>query len=152
MHLQWIKEYAVMHMDTPQFIRVVSIRSALIEIVANKKNTEPQSRYSRRGRDRMRHRKCLSPLKLWVETPFMGGVLDTTLCNKVWLATGRWFSTFSDGEEVSANKKNTEPQSRYTNRHNDFKTKRSKDRTTHKIEKTDILPTTSLWIKSYKWS
>jgi hypothetical protein len=71
-----------MHMDTSQFIRVVSIRSALIEIVANKTNTEPQSRY--------------------------------------------------------------------TNRHKDFKTKRSKDRTTYKIEKTDILPTTSLWIKSYK--
>jgi hypothetical protein len=39
----------------------------------------------------------LSPLKLWVRTPFMAMctcVLDTTLCDKVCqrLATGRWFS------------------------------------------------------------
>ena len=37
--------------------------------------------------------QCLSPLKLWVRTPFMVRCLDTTLgyiCQ--WLATGRWFS------------------------------------------------------------
>ena len=41
--------------------------------------------------------QCLSPLKLWVRTPFVArctNVLYTTLCDKVcqWLATGRWFS------------------------------------------------------------
>ena len=39
---------------------------------------------------------CLSPLMLWVRTPFMVRclVLNTTLCDKVcqWLATGLWFS------------------------------------------------------------
>ena len=36
----------------------------------------------------------LSPLMLLVRTPFMVGVLDTTLCDKVrqWLAVGLWFS------------------------------------------------------------
>jgi hypothetical protein len=38
--------------------------------------------------------QCLSPLKLSVRIPLRRGVLDTTLCDKVyqWLATGRWFS------------------------------------------------------------
>ena len=38
--------------------------------------------------------QCLSPLTLWVRIPFRRGVLNTTLCDKVykWLATGRWFS------------------------------------------------------------
>jgi hypothetical protein len=38
--------------------------------------------------------QCLSPLKLWVQTPFRQGVLDTTLCDKICqlLATGQWFS------------------------------------------------------------
>jgi hypothetical protein len=38
--------------------------------------------------------QCLSPLTLWVQIPLRGGVLDTTLCDKVcqWLATGQWFS------------------------------------------------------------
>jgi hypothetical protein len=38
--------------------------------------------------------QCLSPLMLWVPTPFGQCVLDTTLCDKVyqWLVTGRWFS------------------------------------------------------------
>jgi hypothetical protein len=37
--------------------------------------------------------QCLSPLTLWVWTPFRTGVLDITLCDKVcqWLAAGRWF-------------------------------------------------------------
>jgi hypothetical protein len=37
---------------------------------------------------------CLSPLTLWVQIPLRQGVLDTTLCDKVyqWLATGLWFS------------------------------------------------------------
>ena len=37
--------------------------------------------------------KCLSPLKLWVRISLGQGVIDTTLCDKVyqWLATGRWF-------------------------------------------------------------
>ena len=37
---------------------------------------------------------CLSPLTLWVRIPPRRGVLDTTLCYKVfqWLATGRRFS------------------------------------------------------------
>ena len=37
--------------------------------------------------------QCLSPLKLWVQTPLSRGVLDTTLCDLVcqWLAAGRWF-------------------------------------------------------------
>ena len=37
--------------------------------------------------------QCLSPLKLWVWVPFMAGVLDTTLCDKVcqWLEAGRRF-------------------------------------------------------------
>ena len=36
----------------------------------------------------------ISPLTLWVRTPFRRRVLDTTLCDKVcqWLATGPWFS------------------------------------------------------------
>ena len=40
------------------------------------------------------YNQCLSPQILWVRIPFMGGVFDTTLCDKVcqWLATGRWFS------------------------------------------------------------
>ena len=37
--------------------------------------------------------KCLSPLKLWVWISLGRGVIDTTLCDKVyqWLVTGRWF-------------------------------------------------------------
>jgi len=38
--------------------------------------------------------QCLSPLKLWVRTPFARGILDETLCDKVcqWLATCQWCS------------------------------------------------------------
>jgi hypothetical protein len=38
--------------------------------------------------------QCLLPLTLWVQIPLWWGVLDTTLCDKVyqWLAAGRWFS------------------------------------------------------------
>ena len=38
--------------------------------------------------------KCLSPLKLRVQSCSWGGVLDTTLCNKVCqsLTAGQWFS------------------------------------------------------------
>jgi hypothetical protein len=38
--------------------------------------------------------QCLSPLLLWVRSPLGRGLLDTTLCDKVyqWLATGRRFS------------------------------------------------------------
>jgi hypothetical protein len=38
--------------------------------------------------------KCLSPLQLWVRTMFRRGILDKTLCDKVWqwIATGVWFS------------------------------------------------------------
>jgi hypothetical protein len=38
--------------------------------------------------------QCISPLTLWVRTPFGRVVLDTALCDKVcqWLATVRWFS------------------------------------------------------------
>ena len=38
--------------------------------------------------------QCLSPLTLWVRIPFMRGVFDTTLFDKVyeWLAAIRWFS------------------------------------------------------------
>ena len=38
--------------------------------------------------------QCLSPLRLWVRTPFRRGVLDTTLGDKVCqlLTTGQWFS------------------------------------------------------------
>jgi hypothetical protein len=43
--------------------------------------------------------QCLSPLKLWVRIPFMRGVLDTTLFDKVcqWLVAGQWFSPGSPG-------------------------------------------------------
>jgi len=36
----------------------------------------------------------LSPFTLWARIPLRRGVLDTTLCYKVyqWLAAGRWFS------------------------------------------------------------
>jgi hypothetical protein len=38
--------------------------------------------------------QCLSPLTLWVRTPFMQGELDITLCDKVcqWIVAGQWFS------------------------------------------------------------
>ena len=38
--------------------------------------------------------QCLSPLSLWVRSPLGRGLLDTTLCDKVYqcLATGRRFS------------------------------------------------------------
>ena len=38
--------------------------------------------------------QCLSPLMLWAWILLRHGVLDTTLCDKVfeWLAAGRWFS------------------------------------------------------------
>jgi hypothetical protein len=38
--------------------------------------------------------QCLSPLKLWIRTPFWRDVLDTALYDKVcqWLVAGRWFS------------------------------------------------------------
>ena len=38
--------------------------------------------------------QCISPLTLWIRISLMRGVLDTTLCDKVyqWLAAGRWFS------------------------------------------------------------
>jgi hypothetical protein len=38
--------------------------------------------------------KCLSPLMFWVQIPLRLGVLDITLCDKVWqwLVAGRWFS------------------------------------------------------------
>jgi hypothetical protein len=37
--------------------------------------------------------QCPSPLALWVRIPLRGGVLDTTLYDKVfqWLAAGGWF-------------------------------------------------------------
>ena len=40
--------------------------------------------------------QCLLPLKLWVQTPFRWGVLDTTLCDNVrqWLATILYSSLF----------------------------------------------------------
>ena len=48
--------------------------------------------------------QCLSPLKLLVRTRSLRGVLDTTLCDKVfqWLATSRWFSL---GTPVSSTNK-----------------------------------------------
>ena len=48
--------------------------------------------------------QCLSPLKLWVRISFKRGVLDTTLCDKVWqwLAADRWFSP---GTPVSSTNK-----------------------------------------------
>jgi len=48
--------------------------------------------------------QCLSPLKLWVQTPFTERWLDTTLCDKVcqWLAEGWWFSP---GTPVSSTNK-----------------------------------------------
>jgi len=59
----------------------------------------------RRGRDfiygcwiyNYLYSQCLSPLTLWVPIPLRGGVLDTTLCDKVsqWLPSGRWFSPIS---------------------------------------------------------
>jgi hypothetical protein len=41
--------------------------------------------------------QCLSPLKLWVRTPFMARWTRYTLCDKVcqWLAAGRWFTPIS---------------------------------------------------------
>ena len=38
--------------------------------------------------------QCLSPLKVWVRTPFIARCTHTTVCDKVcqWLATGRWLS------------------------------------------------------------
>ena len=56
-----------------------------------------------RGRDCMCNR-CLSPLKLWVQTPLLQGVFDSTLREKVcqWLVTGRWFS---QGTSVSSTNK-----------------------------------------------
>jgi hypothetical protein len=47
--------------------------------------------------------RCLSPLTR-IRIPLRRGVLDTTLCNKVWpwLAAGRWFSP---GIQVSSNNK-----------------------------------------------
>ena len=38
--------------------------------------------------------QCLSPLTLWVWISLRRGVLDTTVCDKIWqwLAVGRWFS------------------------------------------------------------
>jgi hypothetical protein len=46
----------------------------------------------------------LSPLMLWVRTPLRRGVLDTSLCDKVFQlhATGRWFSPSTP---VSSNNK-----------------------------------------------
>jgi hypothetical protein len=37
--------------------------------------------------------ECLTPLKVSFRIPLSGGVLDTTLCNKVCqcLATGQWY-------------------------------------------------------------
>ena len=57
--------------------------------------------WGRRGRDRMVVGLTtayvityVSPLTLWIRIPLRPGVLDTTLCDKVWLwpATGRGFS------------------------------------------------------------
>jgi hypothetical protein len=49
---------------------------------------------------------CLSPLRLWVQTPFMArcSLYNITLCDKVcqWLATVRWFSP---GTAVSSTNK-----------------------------------------------
>ena len=36
--------------------------------------------------------QCISPLALWLWIPLRPGVLDTTLCDKMWLAAGLWFS------------------------------------------------------------
>ena len=50
------------------------------------------------------YNQCLSQLMLWVRTPLMRGVLDTTLYETdcKWLATGRWFSP---GTRVSSSNK-----------------------------------------------
>ena len=67
-----------------------------------------------RGRDRMIVglqlpicNQYLSPLMLWVRTPFRRGVLDATLCDKVcqWLDTCGWFSP---GTPISSTNK-TDP-------------------------------------------
>jgi hypothetical protein len=73
------------------------------------------ARRGRRGRDRMVIRftstiynylcnRCLEPLKLRVRS--WRGVLDTTLCNKVyqWLATSRWFFPGKWQDEISKEK------------------------------------------------
>jgi len=48
--------------------------------------------------------QCLSPLTLWAWIPLRRGVLNTTLCDKVfqWLTAGRWFSP---GTTVSSSNK-----------------------------------------------
>jgi hypothetical protein len=48
--------------------------------------------------------QCISPLTLWIRTPLRRGVLDATLCDKVyqWLAACLWFSP---GTAVSPTKK-----------------------------------------------
>ena len=46
--------------------------------------------------------QCLWPLKLWVRILLRQGVLDTVLCDEVWLAAGRWFSP---GTPVSSTNK-----------------------------------------------
>jgi hypothetical protein len=48
--------------------------------------------------------QCLSPLTLWVRIPLRRGVLDTTLCDKVW----QWFVAvlwFSRSTPVSSTNK-----------------------------------------------
>jgi hypothetical protein len=46
---------------------------------------------------------CLSPLTLWVQTPFGRGVLNTTLCDWVcqWFAAGRWCSPGSPVSSIN---------------------------------------------------
>ena len=54
--------------------------------------------------------QCLSLLMLWVWIPLSHGVLDTTLCDKVyqWLAACQWFSP-DTGTPVSSTNKNWLP-------------------------------------------
>jgi hypothetical protein len=55
-----------------------------------------KSSRGRRGRDRMCHRKCLSPLSYELKPRSWGGVLDTTLCDKVDLRQVGGYSFVND--------------------------------------------------------
>jgi hypothetical protein len=88
------------------------------------------------------HSLQLSQLTLWVRTPLRRGVLGTTLCHKVWLATGRWFFP---GTPVSSTNENWPPRYNWNIVESDVKHQKP---TSHQLNQHEPFLVASLVIAS----
>jgi hypothetical protein len=86
----YLKINNIFQSDNIFYISFFSIFVVFSPKILSNRNTKQ----SNVGNLYLEHTNYVSPLTLWVRTPPMWCVLDTTLCDNVfqWLATGRWFS------------------------------------------------------------